>query len=203
MSWALPPDAARRYSPFFNGMLGGMSVGERFDSGAYFGAELGAFFDAWRASLRALFPFGVEQEAGLTMSNPEFRSLASTKPALIWGATLAMALYSGTGFVASLGVNFMRSDVADFGNILGVSLPLEWITRRGVRVGMEPGFLAAFGGEVLAACQPVDPFSPTQPDCDEGEIRAFDRESGTGLWLHFLIGIPFDSPEPEPVPAPR
>lgn len=183
-------------------MLGGMTVGQRFDSDAYFGSELGAFFGRWRVSLRALFPFGVHQETGLTMSNPEFRSIASTKPALIGGATLGMALYSGSGFVASLSVNFMRSDVSDFGNMLGVSLPLEWITRRGVRIGVEPGFLGAFGGEVLAECGPDDPFDPTPParDCDQGEIRAFDRESDTGMWLHFMVGIPFDSPEPVPVP---
>lgn len=199
VGWALPPDAARRYSPFLNGTLGGMSVGQRFGSDAYLGSELGAFFGPWRASLRALFPFGVDQETGVPMSNPEFRSIASTQPALIWGAALGITLYSSRGFVASVGANFMRSDVSDFGNMFGVSLPLEWVTRRGVRVGFEPGFLGAFGGEVLAECQPDDPFNPTN-GCDQGEIRAFDRESDTGLWLHFLVGIPFDSPEPVPVP---
>lgn len=205
VGWTLPPDAARRYSPFFNGMLGGMSVGQRFDSDAYFGGELGAFFGPWRVGLRALFPFGVHQETGVTMSNPEFRSIASTKPALIGGVTLGMAVYSSTGFVSSIGLHFMRSDVSDFGNMLGVSLPLEWITRRGVRIGIEPGLMGAFGGEVLAECQPDDPFnpSPSARECDDGEIRAFDREADTGVWLHFIVGIPFDSPEPEPVAAPR
>lgn len=199
VTWTLPPDAARRYSPFFNGMLGGLSVGRRFDSNAYFGAELGAFFGPWRASLRAWFPFGVQQETGLTMSNQEFRSIAATKPALIGGATLGVALYSGPGFVASFGVAFMRTDVPDFGNLLGVSLPLEWVTRGGVRIGTEPGFLGAFGGEVVAECNRFDPM-PSTRECDDGELRAFDRESGTGVWLHFLIGIPFDSPPPVPVP---
>src|SRR5688572_11935969 len=61
VGWALPRDAARRYSPFLNGLLGGMTVGQRFESDAYFGSELAAFFGPWRVSLRALFPFGVEQ----------------------------------------------------------------------------------------------------------------------------------------------
>ncbi|HEU5075462.1 MAG TPA: hypothetical protein VFU02_14825, partial [Polyangiaceae bacterium] len=76
-----------------------------------------------------------------------------------------------------------------------------WVSRRGIRIGFEPGLLGAFGGQVLGECRPDDPFEPTRPprDCDEGEIRAFDRESDTGLWLHFLVGIPFDAPEPEPV----
>lgn len=195
VGWELPPDAARRYSPFFNGTFGGMSLGQRFESDAYLGSELGTFFGPWRASLRALFPFGVHQETGLSQSNPEFRSIASTKPALIMGASAGTALYTSRGFVASAGVSFMRSDVPDFGNMLGLSLSLEWITRHGVRVGFEPGFLAAFGGEVLAECN--------TEACEQGEIRAFDRDSDTGVWLHFLLGIPFDAPEPVPASSPE
>ena len=195
VGWELPPAAARRYSPFFNGTFGGMSVGQRFESNAYLGSELGAFFGPWRASLRALFPFGVHQETGFSQSNPEFRSIASTKPALIFGATAGAALYTSRGFVASVSVGFMRSDVSDFGNMLGLSLLLEWITRHGVRIGFEPGILAAFGGEVLAECQ--------TGACEQGEIRAFDRDFDTGVWLHFLVGIPFDAPAPVPTSTPE
>lgn len=200
-AWVLPPDAARRYSPFLNGTLGGMSVGERFDSSSYLGSELGAFFGPWRVALRALFPFGVSQPTGDPMTNPEFQSIASAKPALVWGASAGIALYTSAGFVTSITANFMRSDVSDFGNMIGVSLPLEWVSHRGIRLGFEPGFLRAFGGEVLGECKADDAFgsSGAPSECDEGEIRAFDREAGSGLWLHFVVGIPFDTPDPEPV----
>ena len=70
-----------------------------------------------------------------------------------------------------------------------------------MRVGVEPGFLHAFGGELLGECaQSVpDPGDPGDIGCDVGEIRAFDREAGNGFWVHFLLGIPFSTPEPEPV----
>lgn len=195
----MPADAARRYSPFLNGTLGGMTVAERFDSSSYLGSELGAFFGPWRVALRALFPFGVTQPTGNPMTNPEFESIASTKPALVWGASVGIAIYTSRGFVASVGANYMRSDVSDFGNMLGISMPLEWVSHRGIRLGLEPGFLRAFGGEVLGECKPTDSFDPTPRECDQGEVRAFDREAGNGLWLHFLVGIPFDAPDPEPV----
>jgi hypothetical protein len=197
----MPADAALRYSPFLNGTWGSLAIGERFSSSAYLGAELGAFFGRWRVSARTLFPFGVNQSTGEVMSNPEFMSIASEKPALIYGVTAGAAAYYSTGFVASVGLNFMRSDVSDFGNILGVSLPLEWITRWGIRVGVEPGFLHAFGGETLADCTQSlpPPNDPSAVGCDVGEVRAFDREAGNGFWVHFLLGIPFSTPEPEPV----
>src|SRR5688500_3878619 len=57
LRWRMPADAALRYSPFLNGTLGGIAIGERFSSSAYLGAELGAFFGRWRLSARTLFPF--------------------------------------------------------------------------------------------------------------------------------------------------
>jgi len=197
----MPSDAALGYSPFLSGTLGGIAIGERFSSSAYLGAELGAFFGRWRVSARTLFPFGVHQPTGEALSNPEFLSIPSEKPALLYGVSAGAAAYVSTGFVASVGLNFMRSDVSDFGNTLGLSLPLEWITRWGLRVGVEPGFLHAFGGEVLGECSPgfAPPFNPSDASCDVGEIRAFDRESGNGFWVHFLLGIPFATPEPQPL----
>jgi len=120
---------------------------------------------------------------------------------LVYGASVGVALYTSAGFVTSVSANFMRSDVADFGNMLGVSLPLEWVSHRGVRLGFETGFLRAFGGEVLGECRPNDGFDPSgaSRECDQGEVRAFDRAAGSGVWLHFLVGIPFDSPDPEPI----
>lgn len=198
--WTMPDDSAARHSPFFNAITGGIAVGNRFDSSFYLGAELGGFLGRFRGSLRALFPFGVSQPYGEEMTNPEFQSIRSDKPALIWGAGVGWALYSGYGFVASVTANFMRSDEGDFGNWLALALPLEWITRTGLRVGTELGLLDAFGGEVLARCGNELTFPGIPPandtECDVGEVRAFDREPGLGIWLHFVVGVPFEHPEP-------
>src|SRR6187551_3820757 len=64
LDWKMPSDAALHYSPFLNGTLGGIAIGERFSSSAYLGAELGAFIGRWRISARTLFPFGVHQPTG-------------------------------------------------------------------------------------------------------------------------------------------
>ncbi len=208
VTWQVPDDAAVRCTPFINALLGGMTVSRRFDSGAYVGAEVGGFLGGhFRASLRAVFTFGVQQPTGIQLSNPEFYSIHSEKPALVWGGSLGFALYKSQGFVLSVTANFMRTDVGDFGNLVGLSLPFEWITRGAKRVGFEFGVLEAYGGETLGECGsmpgalPSFPAQRANPECDIGEVRAFDREKGSGVWLHMVLGLPYDTPDPVPVRA--
>lgn len=199
LEWHMPEDAAARHTPFINAATGGMSVGERFDSGIFLGAELGAFLNArFRVSLRVLFPFGVSKVANQHLPNPEFNAIASEKPALLYGAGAGVALYSGRGFVLSAAGTIMRSDIADYGNMLGLALPFEWITRGAGRVGFEFGVLQAFGGRVLGECGPRFSFGNPQANlqCDLGEVRAFERERAPGVWLNFILGIPYETPEP-------
>lgn len=199
----MPEGAAALHTPFINFMAGSMSAGGRFDSGLYVGTELGGFWRGrLRASLRAALPFGVSQPYGEQLANREFWALRSSKPALLWGPSVGVVIYSGRGFTLSVTGNFTRTDVGAYGNLLGVALPFEWVTRRGLRVGFEPGVMRGIGGEVQGRCEGSDfgfNSSPSNPDCDQGEIRAFNRESGGGVWAHFFLGIPYDSPEPVPV----
>ena len=201
--WVMPDRAAAKHSPFINAAAGGITISKHFDSSAYLGAEFGAFFDdRIRVSARALFPFGVAQGAPESLSNSEFRPIHSAKPALIYGGGAGIALYSGQSFLLSLQANYQRTDVGDFGHMLALALPFEWMTNTGLRVGFEAGVLRAFGGQVFGECGP-SPFvfdstnSQENLTCDIGEVRAFDREPGNGLWVHFALGYPYDRPEPQ------
>lgn len=207
MHWVMPNDAAARHSPFINAVAGGTTIANHFDSSAYLGAEVGAFFDSRiRVSARALFPFGVTQGAPDVLSNPEFLPTLSEKPALIYGAGAGVALFSGQSFVLSLQANYQRTDVGDFGHMLALAVPFEWVTKTGLRVGFEGGVLRAFGGQVYGKCaSPPMPFDfgndQNNLSCDLGEVRIFDRDAGNGVWLHFTLGYPYDRPEPQLVPG--
>jgi hypothetical protein len=131
---------------------------------------------------------------GRVLSNDgSFQPIDSEAPVVVYGGSVGVALIDLPGFVMSPGIYVLRSDVADYGTMLGFALPFEWVTRRGMRVGFDFGIVRSFGGEVQQQCTS---FSPTgaPATCDPGEVRAFDREGGNGFFANFLIGWAFSQP---------
>ena len=105
-----------------------------------------------------------------------------------------MAAHS-VAFVFSPGVTFLRTDVSEYGNMLGVAIPFEWTTSKGLRFGLEVGVGRAFGGSHECECT-------SGPNCVIGETKEVDRDDARALTLRFELGFGFNHPPPE-TSAPR
>jgi hypothetical protein len=90
----------------------------------------------------------------------------------------------------SPGLMLARTDVGDYGTMLGVSLPFDWVMNSGLRLGLEGGFGRAFGGQRAVSCS-----TPGAADCNQ-RPRFEDRDAGLALWLQFQIGFGFNHPAP-------
>ncbi len=88
-----------------------------------------------------------------------------------------------------------RTDANDYGTMLGFNLPFDWVTKSGLRLGLEGGLGQAFGGRRVANCS-----TPGAVDCNQGP-RYEDRDSGLAVWLQFQLGFGFNHPGPLPAIA--
>ena len=101
---------------------------------------------------------------------------------LLYGATLGAIATSSENFVFAPGLVFVRSDVSDYGSMLGISMPFEWVTARGMRFGLELDLGRSFGGTVRnRTC--------VSQVCTEGEM---DRPAGRAFALRFQMGFGFN-----------
>jgi hypothetical protein len=109
-------------------------------------------------------------------------SRRSEPPTLLYGATLGAIATSSENFVFAPGLVFVRSDVSDYGSMLGISMPFEWVTARGMRFGLELDLGRSFGGTVRnRTC--------VSQVCTEGEM---DRPAGRAFALRFQMGFGFN-----------
>lgn len=209
-----PEDAAAQSSPFIDMMIAGLNFQKRLESYFNIGVEVGMFI-AGRLRLSArvvLFPSDNDDQYGADTgrasgcsvfsggsSSNQFVPLCSHSPAVLYGGSAGVALLSSENFVLAPGLLFLRSDVSDYGNYVGIVLPFEWVTDRGLRIGFELSVGRAFGGEYLARCQSPS-FTPTgtpaSGSCDPGEERLFDRDAGAGFYGQFQLGWGFNHPAP-------
>jgi hypothetical protein len=106
------------------------------------------------------------------------------------GAIGIVAAYS-QAFVFSPGFTFVRTDVSDYGNMIGIAIPFEWTTNRGLRFGLEIGFGRAFGGvQRYTTCS-------SALQCDEGVEESRNRDAGRAFSLRFELGFGFNHPQPQ------
>ena len=105
---------------------------------------------------------------------------------MLYGATLGAVATSSENFVFAPGLVFVRSDVSDYGTMLGVSMPFEWVTSRGMRFGLELDLGRAFGGTVHNQTCVNDFTACTTTDSDRNAGRAFA--------LRFNMGFGFNRP---------
>ena len=194
----LPPPAphtAVRSSPFLNLVLGGVLVNRHYSSAFNPGVEAGLFIaDRVRVAARVMVPlaepdddYGFDDEP---LASQGFQPVPSETPSLIGALSLGFVAVDLPGFTLSPSFYAARSDVADYGTLLGIGLPFEWLTRGGLRVGFDFALVRAFGGEVTGQC----PSFSSVGSCDPGELRVFDREAGNGFMSSFIIGWALSRP---------
>jgi len=151
------------------------------------GAQAGVYL-AERARLTAKIAFPTESWDD---QQADFGSGAKN-PSFFYAFSAGFAALRTPTFAMSPGLMLARTDVSDYGTMIGLSLPLDWVTSSGMRLGLEGGLGRAFGGRSATSCA-----TPGAADCNQ-RARYEDRQSGAALWLQFQIGFGFNHPGPLP-----
>lgn len=197
-----PDDSAARTWPFVDVLIGGVNLEHRLQHFLALGLEVGVFLGDVVRVAPQISMFSSEADDEVQSFDPDlslpqgFQPESSESASILYGGSLGFAAVSRESFVFSPGVVFLRTDVGDYGNFLGISLPFEWVSHEGARYGFAVDVGRAFGGSLRGTC--VD--SGLSPPCDPGEVREFDREAGAAFYAHFQMGWGFNHPKPEQSP---
>lgn len=183
-------DAAVSSSPFFDAIIVAADWNHRINESASIGAQAGVYV-AHRVRLTAKISFTSE---GWGDQQADFGSI-SKNPSFFYAFSAGFAALRTPTFVMSPGLMFARTDVSDYGTMLGFSLPLDWVTKGGLRLGLEGALGSAFGGRRAVAC------SISAGDCGQ-QPRYQDLGSGAAFWLQFHIGFGLSHPGPLPPEVP-
>ena len=189
-------DAAVSSTPFFDLVLVGANWENRYSEFLILGAQAGVFV-AGRVRLTARIAFPMESVHDEYYSSGfDQRQVNSKALSLLYGASAGIVAVRTPTFVMSPGLAFGRTDVSDYGSMLAVSMPFDWVLATGLRVGLELNLGRAFGGRYgVTDCSGVN-------GCADGTVHAVDRPAGTAFWLQFNFGFGFNHPQPLPLPPP-
>ncbi len=175
-------------SPFLDATLSGVWLEDRYGDPFVFGLQGGAYLGGRvRLVARLEMPSKNATDEYDTWSDDGSFSRKSADVTLLYGASLGIVAASSETFAFSPGVTFLRSDVSDYGNVLGISLPFEWVTSRGLRFGLEAGIGRAFGGTVHYEC------SQSQGCIGSAPVDK-DRPAGRAIAIRFEMGYGFNHP---------
>ena len=165
-------------------VIAGVDWKHRFSGALNVGVQAGVFLSGRvRLTAKLVFPTDTLHDEG-----SEYGARAED-PSLFYAFSAGVAAVRTSNFVMSPGLMFARSDVNDYGSMLGLSLPLEWVTGSGLRIGIEGGLGRAIGGRSGNGCNDVGGLCA-------GPYR--DREGGSALWFQFHLGFGFNHPAPLP-----
>ena len=184
-----PDDAAVASTPFFDAIVVAADWQHRVSQAVTLGAQAGVYV-AGRVRLTAKIAFPTES---IGDQQADFGS-GTRPPSFFYAFSAGVVLVRTPTFAMSPGLMFARTDVGNYGSMLGVSLPLDWVTKSGLRLGLEGGLGSAFGGQGALNC------TTNTTDCNQ-RPRYEDRDSGLALWLQFQIGFGFNHPGPLPPSA--
>jgi len=180
-----PADAAVRSTPFIDAIVLVADWEHRFSENVNLGAQAGLYV-VKRLRLTAKLAFPTE-----TSGDAQADYNGERGPSFVYALSAGFAAVRTPTFVMSPGVMFARTDVSNFGTMLAVSLPFDWVLNSGLRLGLEGGLGQAFGGKRLANCS-----TSSAMNCSQTEYES--REAGLAYWLQFQIGFGFNHPGPLP-----
>jgi hypothetical protein len=194
-----PSDAAAQTSPFIDVMTGGMVLEDRFNHFLLIGLQGGAYLGG---------RFRIVAHALMFTSDPKddfnggssyyydstfpagYSHVPSDSPTIIFGGAIGVAPVVRRNFVFAPGISYHRSNVSDYGSMLAVTFPLEWVTDDGARFGFVVDIGRAFGGEARGDC------TAGATTCSSGGQTSVSRTSGTGFFSAFQFGWGFNHPKP-------
>ncbi len=181
-------------SPFFDAMLVGALIDERFSDAFMFGGQAGVYIaNRLRLTARLMVPTDPQSESSQSRL-PAF-SYDDELPDFLFGATAGVVVSQRSTFVFSPGFALHRTNQSNHGTIIGADFPFEWVLRGGVRFGLEATVGRALGGSVHGEC--VDQSVPPM-FCLAGEQVDEDRDSGVAFMLGFQVGFGLGYPDPLP-----
>ena len=183
-----PDDSAVRSTPFIDALVTSVSWENRFSQFLVVGAQAGVYVAGrLRLTVNAMIPTDKlnDEYYGDGAGNYEYASGRSKDASFLYGASAGIVAARTSNFALSPGIAFARSDVSDYGTMLALSMPLEWVLPSGMRVGFVPNLGRVFGGSFVRC---ADTF------CSQS-FRV-DRPAGTALLLQFQLGFGFNHPAP-------
>jgi hypothetical protein len=191
-----------RTSPFFDIIVAGVAWQDRVSQALTVGAQAGAYLGGrLRLAVRAVVPAdNVNDQSGFdtALEGVGYQRRPSNAPVMIYGASAGVVAYRAQNFALAPGLAFARTDVSDYGTMLAVSVPLDWVMASGMRIGFEVELGQALGGKLRYQCT-----DGVGVACG-GPIQATrDRPSGTAFLMQFQIGLGLNHPDPLPPLAPR
>jgi hypothetical protein len=178
-----PEDAAVRSTPFADILVVSNAWQRRFSEGLSNGGQVGTYL-AGRVRLAARLAFLTETVRDDQEDSP---GRSSKAPSFLYGASAGFVVFRSPHFALSPGLLFARTNVSDYGTMLGLSVPFEWVTNDGVRLGLEIAGGSVFGGSSAVSCS---------LNCDVAPVTFEDRQSGGALWLQFQVGFGIHHPAP-------
>ena len=189
-----PADAAASSTPFLDLVLVGAPWENRFSQFLNVGVQGGAFLGGrLRLTARLALPTETLNDEYYDGSSYPLRPVDSKSASFLYGASAGIVAVSTQSFVMSPGVAFGRSDVSDYGSMLALSMPFDWVMPTGMRVGLEADFGRAFGGRFGS----ID--CPSGSCAGSSNLQIRDRPAGTAFWLQFNMGFGFNHPAPLPL----
>lgn len=171
------PFTAVRASPFVQMLGGAFHFRERLSSAAAFGGEFGFFaWDRLRAGVRAIVPVA-------DLNDEASDNTGSDDPsAWMWGISVGAAATRQAGFVMSPSLQYLAMLGGDYGQMIGILVPFEWLSRKGFHVGFDFSVLYGFGGTYR---------TNTCPTCSE----LVDRPNSAGFAVNLVLGHVFAMPD--------
>jgi hypothetical protein len=191
-----PEDAAVTSSPFLDAVVAGVSWQNRLSQALNVGGQAGVYLGGrLRLAVRFAVPAGQTDQPAIDSSFDSlgYQRRASDAPAFFYGASAGVVVYGSQDFALSPGIAFARTDVSDFGTMLAVSVPFDWVLASGMRIGLEAQLGQAVGGAYRYQCAD---FGGTSCASDPQTTR--DRPAGTAFFLQFQLGFGFNHPAPLP-----
>jgi len=193
-------DAAVRSSPFMDVTMASVYWQNRFSQFLTVGGQFGMYLRGRvRVAVNAVVPAGTLQDNfsyDHSDGDGDYVLVPSKDVSLIFGAEAGYVVLRSANFAFAPGLAFSHTNVANYGSALAFSLPFEWVTEGGLRVGLDFQGGRTFGGVYRVTC--ITTVTGTPSSCLEGPQIDRSRPSGATIFAQFQLGFGFNHPDPRP-----
>jgi hypothetical protein len=102
---------------------------------------------------------------------------------LAYGASLGFVVLDAEHWLFAPGITTLNTNVSDHGVMLGGSLPVDWVSESGWRIGLELGLGAALGQMVWGSCR-----NQVVAPCTIGTVRRLPNVTTWSAFLALSVG---------------
>jgi hypothetical protein len=185
----LPKDFALKATPWIDFSVTSFWMDERSSNFLNLGVQVGGYFvERIRLSARLIAPLEEASDSYSDyqdvpfLSGADYENVDSPSLSVLYGVTFGLILSNSKSFLFAPGLVIWRADVSDYGTTGALTLPFEWTTHRGLRVGFELALGHSFGGEVQMAC------NVRATNASSCGVETSERPGGTAALLQYQMG---------------